>query len=288
MQFLNRNKDRKQDKTETVRPGQRDHQATRRQDLLDWFDRPLGRSLQGLEASHLRQILPSLYGMVAIQLGHIGKLNLMDACVAPARILIDEDIKPIEHGERVIMGAQADALPLDAKSVDVAILPHTLDFAEDPHAILREVDRVLSPEGHVVIMGFNPLSLWGLWRLGTFFHRRTRRRLPWCAKFVGLPRINDWLSLLGFERMQCEMLFHRPPIKREGVMDKLFFMERLGRRWWPRVGAIYMIVARKSVIGMTPLKPAWKKRKRLISGLAEPAAKVIYPSVPQWRFRRGG
>ena len=254
--------------------------AALRQRVSDWFDMPLGRSLQALEANQLRNILPTLYGTVAVQLGQVGKLDLMDACVAPTRILLDV----VSSECNCFVRGQSEALPFDTRSVDVAILPHTLDFAVDLHQILREVQRVLSPEGHVVILGFNPLSLWGLWHLA----RKRRSRVPWCANFVSQSRIKDWLGLLDLELTHVSTLYHRPPLQNADVRDRLYFLDKLGGRWWPGTAAVYMLVAKKRVVGMTALQPDWERKKKLISGLTQPAARVIYPRIPQWRLHRDG
>jgi SAM-dependent methyltransferase len=149
----------------------------------------------------------------------------------------------------------------------VALLPHTLDFSDDPHSVLREVSRVLRPEGHVVILGFNPMSLWGVRRLVA------RRPLtpPWSAHFLRLARVKDWLKLLDFECTVGSMLYYRPPVAGETAMDRLYFMEKAGDRWWPLMAAVYLIVAKKRVFGMTPLPIEWKARPQGALAGAKPA-----------------
>jgi SAM-dependent methyltransferase len=264
--------------------------------VLAWFDSPLGRSLQAVEAHRLRTALPGLYGCNALQLGRIGKMDLLDASVAPTRIIVDAaGFRPgapssaSRHAEQMLTGsrtsivcAEPDALPLDGCSIDLALLPHTLDFAADPHPILREVSRVLRPEGHVVILGFNPMSLWGLRRLLA----PRSAGVPWCAHFFRLARVKDWLALLDFEFMYGSMLYYRPPMKRENSMDRFYFMEKAGDRWWPMMAAVYLIIAKKRVFGMTPLPVSWKvtKTPRLIG--TEPAVRGI---ARGWhRLRRDG
>lgn len=261
-----------------------------RDELWRWFDTPLGRSLQALEAHHLRDVLPSLYGTVGLQVGRIGKLDLLDACVAPARVVLDESSAPVRTNRQVeqLTGsrtiavlAQPDALPFDTRSIDVAILPHTLDFAEDPRQVLREVSRVLSPEGHVVILGFNPLSLWGARRLLA----ARPRAVPWSANFLRLARIRDWLALLDFELTHGSMLYYRPPVQGENIMDRLYFMEKAGDRWWPMMAAVYLVVAKKRVFGMTPLPVSWKTR-RTLGPASEPAVRGALHGRVGRRLRR--
>lgn len=254
-----------------------------RAQLRSWFELPLGRSLQIIEAHCLRALWPSLYGHVALQVGHMGPVDLMEACTAATRLVLDLPGFSAQPTTSAVHAA-ADALPLDSRSVDLVLLPHTLEFSIDPHLVLREVQRVLTPEGHVVILGFNPLSLWGLWRLAL----GRRGRAPWCGHFIHLVRIKDWLKLLDFRLVQGTMLYYRPPLNNETFMDRLRFLDQTGNRWWPMAGAVYVMVAKKQVLAMTPLRPAWRTRSVLGAGLAQPARRVIpFPKV-QWRNRGSG
>lgn len=233
--------------------------------LRQWFSTPLGRALEAHEAHRLREVLPKLYGAVALQLGGIGPLDLLDSAATPKHIMLD--LSRRNGGVRVC--GLPEQLPLDSKSVDVALLPHTLDFCDDAHSVLREVARVLSPEGHIVILGFNPMSLWGLRRLVS--HRP--RTMPWCGNFFSLSRIKDWLALLDFQVTHGAMLFYRPPVQHESAMHRMHFLDKAGDRWWPLMSGVYMVVAKKRVVGVTPLPVEWKK-KALVGGVvARPIAR---------------
>ncbi len=237
-----------------------------RRALCKWFETPLGRSLHAVESHHLRSVLPNLYGTVGVQLGCVGKLDMMDACVAPTRILLELTAR----ADGTTVRGHPEALPFDTKSVDVVVMPHTLDFSNDPHQVLREVNRILSPEGHVVILGFNPASLWGLRKLFTW----RRRSMPWCGHFFMLARVKDWLRLLDFELTHGSMFFYRPPIQRETVMDRLYFMDKVGDRWWPMMAGCYLVVAKKRVPGVTPLPLKWKAKRAVGSTATEPATRI--------------
>ncbi len=183
----------------------------------------------------------------------------------PTRVVLD--LLTNDHATTV--QGLPEALPFDVKSIDVVLLPHTLDFASDPHQVLREVDRVLAPEGHVVILGFNPLSLWGIRRLVA----RRRGRVPWCGNFFGRHRIKDWLALLEYELTGGHMLYYRPPVQNEAVMDRLYFLDKVGDRWWPMMAAAYLVVAKKRVFGVTPLHPRRRKKPAIGPRLSEPVAR---------------
>lgn len=236
-----------------------------RERLCAWFDSPLGRSLQAIETNRLRSILPKRYGTVILQLGAVGKMNMMDSSPAPTRVVLDL----LHHDGTPTVQGLPESLPFDTRSVDVVLLPHTLDFAGDPHQVLREVDRVLAPEGHVVVLGFNPLSLWGVRRLLS----RGQGRIPWCGKFLGLARVKDWFALLEYELTAGHMLYYRPPLQNEGVMDRLYFLDKVGDRWWPMMGAVYVVVAKKRVFGVTPLYVRWRTRPAIGPRLSEPVAR---------------
>lgn len=237
-----------------------------RQAVRTWFAGPLGRSLQAIEAEGLRALLPSLYAATALQLGHIGELDLLDGSTAPTRIVFDVCAQSRCAGVRGV----PEALPFASKSVNLILLPHTLDFAADPHQVLREVDRVLMPEGHVIILGFNPLSLWGLWRLFLF----RDDAVPWCGHFLRLMRVKDWLALLDLEPTFGTMLYYRPPIERARMRERLEFMERAGDRWWPLSAGVYLLVARKRELTLTPVRPRWTRRRVVSGRMSQPVARI--------------
>lgn len=243
--------------------------VTRRAGLCAWFAQSPGRSLLAVESYALRTVWPSLFGKVAVQLGCVGPVDLLDACNAPVRALLDLPGAPSARVARVY--GELEALPFDSRSVDLMLLPHTLEFCADPHQVLREVSRVLTPEGHIVVLGFNPFSLWGLWRLAL----RRRGAAPWTGNFLNLVRLKDWLKLLDFEFVQGSMLYYRPPVVKETTMERLRFLDKAGDRWWPMAGAVYLLVAKKRVVGMTPLRPEWRTPKVLGKAVARPALRVI-------------
>lgn len=241
-----------------------------RQDLRGWYTRYVGRTLLDMERTHLGGALTTVFGYHAIQVGCLLGDDLVALSRIPHCVVMDPDAS-----ERLCTQVYAypDALPVLTDSVDLVILPHTLEFERMPHEILREVDRVLIPEGHVAILGFNPWSLWGLWRFMRTWRARTVP--PWCGNFLSLTRIKDWLALLGFDIVHVKPFFFRPPLQHEPSMRRLNFMESLGERFWPRLGGAYLLVARKRVITLTPIKPRWRPRRAMVGDLAEPSARNI-------------
>jgi SAM-dependent methyltransferase len=155
-------------------------------------------------------------------------------------------------------------LPFATSSLDLVVLPHILEFDANPHQILREVDRVLVPEGSVVVAGFNPFSLWGM-----------RRALsgrngppPWQGRYLSVPRLRDWFALLGFETRSGAFGCYAPPVRQEKWLQRWHFMEPAGDRWWPMLGAVYILQAIKRQHGLRLITPKWKDRIAQAKALA--------------------
>jgi len=139
-------------------------------------------------------------------------------------------------------------------------------LARDPHLTLAEVERVLMPEGRIVILGFNPASLWGLRQRFGRLRRRLGGRsplfLPRPGDFIGYWRLRDWLRLLSFEVEGGRFGGYRPPLNSERWLSRYGWMDRTGDRWWPVFGAVYMLVAVKRVRGMRLVGLARRERTK--------------------------
>jgi SAM-dependent methyltransferase len=229
--------------------------------LQDWFETAPGRYLLDWEHTQFEQAVADIFGYHALQLG-LPALDALRANRMPHRWLATSDVAP-GSGPAGVSALLTDfaALPFPAASLDLVVLPHALDSHADPHATLREVARVLVPEGRVVICGFNPASLWGL-RLR---RERFRRRfgvgpllLPELGESIGYWRLRDWLHLLDFEIEDGHFGCYRPVVRSEKWLRRLEWMDRAGPRWWPIFGAVYFLVAVKRVHGVRLLEPAWK------------------------------
>jgi SAM-dependent methyltransferase len=241
--------------------------------VREWYDTPLGQRLYRSEQEVLDQVLPNLFGFHLLQVGRPVKADLLGASRISHHMVMDDFVPRIPAADYVRDGVfvgQGASLPVAGDCIDVLLLPHTLEFAHHPHEVLREAERVLIPEGHVVILGFNPWSLFGLRRLFTGW----RNTSPWCGHFYSTFRIKDWLALLGFDTVLVRHYFFRPPLQNDGIMQRLTALERGGERFWPLLGGGYLVVAKKRVATLTPIKPRWRSSRSLISvSPAEPTAR---------------
>ncbi|MGZ8260685.1 MAG: class I SAM-dependent methyltransferase [Caldimonas sp.] len=249
--------------------------------LPQWLESPVGQVLLEWEQRHLDHAVADLFGFHALQLG-LPELEALKANRMPHRWLAVEsaDKREVPHGavdgkceaagadsgegaaRRVLvvpppaLHCHFDALPFAAGTLDLVVLPHALELARDPHLALREVERVLVPEGRAIIVGFNPASLWGLrQRLGRWRRRLAPRSaselfLPHAGELVGYRRLRDWLRLLSFEVEAGRFGCYVPPVRSSRWLERFAWMERAGEHWWPVFGALYYIVAVKRVRGM--------------------------------------
>ena len=217
--------------------------------LQEWFATPLGQYLLEKEQAYLDDVTPDIFGYHALQLG-MPEVDLLRETRIAHRMRIAAADRPDVY-------AKGHELPLATHSIDMVLLPHVLEFAAEPHAILREIDRVMMPEGRLVIVGFNPWSLWGL-RSALGF---SRNEFPWNGRFVSLLRVKDWLALLGFDVNAGRLVGYAPPFDNGKLRRRFGFMEPAGDRWWAVGGAVYMLQAIKRVRGMRLLTPAWQEQK---------------------------
>ncbi|OGV73175.1 MAG: methyltransferase type 11 [Methylophilales bacterium RIFCSPHIGHO2_02_FULL_57_10] len=213
----------------------------------EWIATPLGEYVIAREQVLFDATVADIFGFKAMQLG-LPSVDLLRNCRIPYRIAAS----PWGGALRCDFGQ----LPLATQSVDLLLLPHVLEFAENPHQILRDAERTLVPEGHIVISGFNPVSLWGARHL---FCKRSG--YPWGGRFISLMRIKDWLALLGMEVVAGRMACYAPPLKSKNWLARLDWMDRAGDRWWPMTGGTYFLVAKKRVAGMRLIRPQWNSRR---------------------------
>jgi SAM-dependent methyltransferase len=242
--------------------------------LSTFLRSPPGRYALAWEQQHLNAGVADIFGYHALQLG-LPEIDALRENRMPLRFcasdrLLDAslDSQDAEHTKVTVIN-RFEELPFATASIDLVVMPHILEFAHEPHQVLREVDRVLVPEGHVVITGFNPASLWGLRqgmvRLGTVPY------LPRSGQFIALPRLKDWLKLLSFEVNRGRFGCYVPWARSDKWLARWRFIEKAGDRWWPVLGSVYLLTAIKRVRGMRMIGPAWKRREERTRALV-PAA----------------
>src|SRR3954463_3152228 len=171
--------------------------------MQQWFETPPGRYVLAWERAEFDRAVADIFGYHALQLG-LPELDTLASNRMPHKWLGLREPQSADPRApvRPALVTEYSALPFEANSVDLIVLPHSLELAPDPHATLREVERVLVPEGKVVISCLNPASLWGLRQRRAHLYRRLgfgQLYLPDAGEFIGYRRLRDWLRLLSFE-----------------------------------------------------------------------------------------
>lgn len=221
------------------------------------------------EQGKIDTVIEDLFGYNALQLG-LPQLQLLAHNRIPLRQIVGES-----GSGAVNVLCDLRELPFTANSIDLVVMPHVLEFHDDPHQVLREVERILIPDGQLVLTGFNPVSLWGL-----------RRKLPNCPQefpfhgnYLSVLRLKDWLQLLNFEVDRGNFGCYAPPSLQSGGISQWRFMETAGERWWGFAGGVYLLRAIKRVRGMRLIMPAWNAAKA--------KAKALQPMIHKGSEKRG-
>ena len=214
-----------------------------------WLASPQGRYVMTWEQEKVAAVVADLFGYHALQLG-MPQFNLLAQNRIPLR-------QTVGNWGEVDVLCDLRELPFAANSIDLVVMPHALEFHEDPHQILREVERILIPDGQLVVTGFNPLSLWGMQRR-LHPHPAT---FPANGHYISVLRLKDWLKLLSFEVDRGNFGCYAPPCDQEHWLKRWHFMEAAGDRWWSFAGGVYLLRAVKRVRGLPLVMPRWQGKK---------------------------
>ncbi len=235
-----------------------------------WAKTPYGRYILAWEQERLAHTVRDIFGYHALQIGAPDVNYLSASRISHRWVYIEKMPVPVNDSTLetnscstldAIVGHYSD-LPFRSDSIDLVILPHTLELCTEPHRLLREVDRVLAPHGRIILVGFNTLSLWSLYarwqaKLQSWQDRSTFEQcVPQQTVLLSMLRVKDWLQLLGYNPRSSSMGGYRWP-RASGLTQALegYGVENLhtssiecaGLRWWPMFGAVYLLEALKEV-----------------------------------------
>jgi SAM-dependent methyltransferase len=228
-----------------------------------WYEKPAGQYLLEQERQLVSRALENVFGYQLLQLGISRNQPLAGDSMLQHKIYAGPVASP-----SVGLVTHADALPFVSDSIDVVVLHHAMEFAADPHELLREVQRVLAPQGHIIIIGFNPLSLW--WSAALVRRRLAQSPFRHAAPMT-VHRLRDWLRLLGSRVESVSYTSATPPVGGERVRSALARLDGFATRHNWILGGVYALHAHKQVSTLTPTRLRWKRQmgRRLI-GLAVP------------------
>ena len=235
-----------------------------------WYETLPGQA--SLEAMNqlCAQEMSEIFGYYAIQMGALsGRYNLLEnSRIATDFCLIDQGVsealdlaRTAENSNKLIVSSN-EQLPIETDNIDLVVASHVLEFSREPHQVLREIDRILVPEGHCILIGFNPFSLlrWGRFlKPGAY-----KKSIP--SKMRAVYRVRDWFSLLGYEVLDVHYFGFRPDVRNQSLFARLQWLENLAETAWPVLGNLYMLHVKKQVLAMRPYKKVWKAPAVLTGG----------------------
>jgi len=243
------------------------------QELNAWYSSALGRHLLGREQELIDSTLGRRFGYRLLQLG-CNDLVMHEQSPMGHKFSFCP-FSSMKHAHTAV--AQGEAIPLPAESVDLVLLHHALDFSNHQHQLLREVARVLIAGGHIVIVGFNPISTWGV-RNKCQWNRQGHT--PFNARQLSSARVTDWLALLDFQVEKVQYAGYIMPINSEAAINYSGWLEPLAARLnWP-TGAVYVISARKQVMPLTPVQLKWQRMPAMVLPGQKPASRTGSPLEP--------
>lgn len=232
-----------------------------RQDLNElntWYEQPFGRILKKQIADKLTAILRTIPAHELLHLG-VGGFEETLAGRHRERMLFFTDIA-CEY----LLAEDENTLPLQSESQDCVVVLHGLDVAINPHGVLREVNRIMAKDGHLIVVGFNAFSFLGGYRPVRNLWR-WKKSLPWRLHFYTRGRLRDWLSLLGYDVGISQTFNFQPVVQNMSFLERTQGLNALGDLLLPWCGNLYVVVARKSTIPITPVRLRWKQRRSVIA-----------------------
>jgi SAM-dependent methyltransferase len=228
----------------------------------EWYSSETGKTLLRELEERIGPLLSTTFGYYSLQIGCSGLAHrLHQGC----RVKHLFTLGSLESTAQV--RATPSMLPVASDSVDLVILMHHLSNTNEPHEMLREAFRILIPEGKLIIIDFNPVSMWGLRN----FFQSWLEHIPFRGHFYTARRIDDWMRLLGFDSYQNFRVGYLPPIQKPSITRHLSWLEKGLRNWLPALGALNLLVYSKSISPLTPVRHRWVTRKILPGKIARPS-----------------
>jgi len=223
--------------------------------LYHFYSSQKGRLLLRKEKVLLKLALDKVFGYKLIQIGVPSQVSLLQESRVQYNVLVDKVLLPC--GDFPYIQAEIDYLPFKKQSIDVVVLPHTLEAVSDPYHLLRQVDKMLAGEGRLIITGFNPYGC------NTIKNRIGKNRTAFgSANLMKMSRIVDWLNLLDYDIettifSDLDCLLRKPP-DRSSVDVERGFCEKSLARIGIELGDLYCIKAKKRIDSPKPVGLNWK------------------------------
>ncbi len=228
-----------------------------------WFRTLPGALLVDLELKELDRLLPTIPGQVAVQIGGPGNLRLLQKSTMPSVYYCSD--QPSWRGDGRRLQCCYKLLPFESDSINLIVLAHVLEFADNPKQLLEEIYRILAPGGQLIVFGFNRWSGWSLKR-----RRKKYIGYPWSGKFYSIWQMKRWLKQLDYGLISNKSFCFIPPLEKRPQSKWLNLCEVLGQVLIPKMGAVHLVYAQKKVAGTTPIATLWAGQRKALHKVAVP------------------
>jgi len=228
----------------------------------NWFQSAAGKELLEQQKLITDEVLSTMFGYHLMQISACRDISLSENSKIRHRF----SIGPLK-GDSIASIADEEQLPIETESIDVVLLHHTMEYSQHPHQLLKEASRVVLPSGHVVIVGFNPLSFMGLWSMVG----RLRNNSVWKNHLLSARKLADWLLLMDLKVQSVQYGHYKPPVSSNNYTKKFAKLEQFFNFLQLPFGSFYVLVAKKEVSTLTPIKQKWRRTAKPIIPIMEPS-----------------
>lgn len=257
------------------------------QEIEQWFSSAIGQRILAQEQACLDRLLPEMFGYHLMQLSVLRQKNLFLQSSTSHQFIVDAqssdtlinaslgdqsaNLAIAHHSKDAVFDprfssrqatrttaliSEFENLPIASDSIDVALLHHALDYSANPHQLLREAARVVIPNGHIIVIGFNPFSLMGMAHpMACLLSASSAYR----HHYLRIGRLQDWCKVLELDCIYSERGYYGLPLSRYYSSS----IDRIGKKVLPLQGSFYMLVIRKNITPMNLMKKPWQRKKIL-------------------------
>jgi len=214
--------------------------------LREWFLSPQGQAVAQAFVTELVPIKSALHGKYLLQLGDCGENQWLDALYYQRKWLL---VSPELAEGKNRVSASVSVLPFEREVMDCIIAPLTLEACAQNKSPIDEIDRILKPMGYIVFFGINPWSFWGAslhWGRLSCFARAS-------ATLSSSITLKNAMLSRGYRQCWLSSFYYIPPIERKNWIDRLAFLNQMGKMVWPYPAGFYCLIMQKHDDCMTAI-----------------------------------
>jgi SAM-dependent methyltransferase len=214
-------------------------------DLAAFYEEPLGQITRRMISRRVRIAWPDVRGLRVLGYGFATpylRTFLSEAERIAAAMPAQENIVSWPGEKQLIAVGEEDALPFPDAMFDRIMIVHGLETAESARLLLRQVWRMLTSGGRLLLIVPNRTSIWAQVELSPFAHGRPYSR----------GQLDRLMRDCMFLPERWDNALFLPPIRTRQLIRSGVAWERVGRSLWPRLAGVHLLEASKSLYALPP------------------------------------